>query len=251
MLAFILALMISLSLTYLVRKYSASWGLLDLPAERKMHKAPIPRSGGLAMVLAVLISCAVFAGHNILVWQILTGTILICCLGFWDDKFSLSPKLKFIGQITIACLTVFYFHIRIELFPSSLMNDFLSIFWLVGITNALNLLDNMDGLSAGISIIAVFYFMFFALLAGQSELVILSLALIGAIFGFLRYNRNPASIFMGDSGSMSLGYMLAVLGIVIKVQTAWSGWQTALVPVLILGLPIFDTTLVTFLRRLN
>ncbi|MFH1429376.1 MAG: MraY family glycosyltransferase, partial [Candidatus Margulisiibacteriota bacterium] len=240
---------------------------MDIPADRKLHTIPLPRSGGLAIVTTFLLVNIFWQAEITYVWRILLGTAAIALLGFWDDKAGLQPKLKFIGQIIIACVTVFGFGIQIQLFSSGVINQLISIFWIVGITNALNLLDNMDGLSTGITIIASVFLLFFAVQSQQIALAMLAVSLIGSCLGFLFHNFHPASIFMGDMGSMTLGYLLAVLGVLIKVDPNWSlirfisnnigfpisnlQFITALVPLLILGLPLFDTTLVTLFRRLS
>ncbi|MFC1478261.1 hypothetical protein ACFL57_02245 [Candidatus Margulisiibacteriota bacterium] len=265
--AFFFSLISSFILTNIVRRYSVRWGLMDIPADRKLHTIPLPRSGGLAIVTAFLLVNILWQIDISSVWHILIGTAAIAILGFWDDKAGLKPKLKFIGQIVVACISVFGFGIQIQLFPSEVINQLISIFWIVGITNSLNLLDNMDGLSTGITIIASVFLLFFAVQSQQIALAMLAVSLMGSCFGFLFHNFHPASIFMGDMGSMTLGYLLAVLGIMIKVDPNWSltrfisdhlgfpvsnlQFITALVPLLILGLPLFDTTLVTVFRRLS
>ncbi|MFC1596252.1 glycosyltransferase family 4 protein [Candidatus Margulisiibacteriota bacterium] len=265
--AFFFSMCGSLIITNLVKKYSVKWGLIDLPNHRKVHTVPIPRSGGLAIVLSLITANLLFQLDLSLSWRILLGTSIIGLLGFWDDKFGMRARYKLAGQLIIAWVTVYVFDISIRLFPIEILNQMLSVFWIVGITNALNLLDNMDGLSTGITIIAATFFLFFAVQSGQYNLVIIAVSLMGGCLGFLWFNFHRASIFMGDSGSMSLGYLLAVLGIAITVNEQWPILQflnnrfglamsnthvvTGLVPLLILGLPVFDTTLVTIFRRLT
>jgi len=255
-------------LTSLVRKFSMQWGLMDIPADRKVHTKPIPRSGGLAIIATFILVNLFFHSSALeVIWPLLFGAALVAALGFIDDRNGMPALFKFVGQVAIAIVTVLIFDISIQLFPNLAINKLLSVFWIVGIMNAMNLLDNMDGLTTGISVIASVFLLFFAVQAFQLPYAIVAISIIGCCLGFLLFNFKPASIFMGDMGSMSLGYLLAVLGITIRIPTDMTIIQlvsnqfsvpvssiqylTALVPLLILALPLFDTTLVTVFRRLN
>lgn len=183
-------------------------------------------------------------------WALLAGSALMFLVGIYDDIRPLSPPVKMAGQILAAGIVVFSGY-RTSFFASELLNILLTVGWLVGITNAINLLDNMDGLAGGISFItACFLSFFFWRLPGQEEFLMLSLALAGAILGFLIFNFPPASIFMGDSGSLFLGFTLAALAIARKPQAS-NVFAVMSVPTLIFLLPILDTTFVTFTRLLR
>jgi UDP-GlcNAc:undecaprenyl-phosphate GlcNAc-1-phosphate transferase len=178
--------------------------------------------------------------------SILVGASLMSFLGVWDDQRSLSPYLKLVGQFLAASILVVG-GVVIGTFRWEALNIAVTLGWVVAITNAMNLLDNMDGLSGGVAAVAAIYFLLLAAMNDQYLVGALSAALVGASLGFLVYNFNPASIFMGDAGSLFLGFMLAAVGIKLRFP---DGVQivTWMVPVLILGLPLFDTTLVVISR---
>ncbi len=177
---------------------------------------------------------------------ILVGASLMSFLGVWDDRRSLSPLLKLAGQFLAASILVLT-GVRIGTFPWETVNIIVTLGWVVVITNAMNLLDNMDGLSGGVGAVAAIFFLLLAAMNGQYLVGALSAALVGACLGFLVYNFNPASIFMGDAGSLFLGFMLAAVGIKLRFPEGVE-IVTWMVPVLILGLPLFDTTLVILSR---
>jgi UDP-GlcNAc:undecaprenyl-phosphate GlcNAc-1-phosphate transferase len=182
-------------------------------------------------------------------------------LGIWDDKWGMRPIVKLFGQILAASLLFFtnvriealgnaiqqVFGHRLELFGYDAANYFVTVFWVVAVTNALNLMDNMDGLAGGIAAVASTFFFLIATLTNQNLIAPLAAVLVGACLGFLYYNFNPARIFMGDTGSLFLGFMLAAVGIKLRFP-ANTDMVTWMVPVLVLGVPLFDTTLVTLSR---
>jgi UDP-GlcNAc:undecaprenyl-phosphate GlcNAc-1-phosphate transferase len=177
---------------------------------------------------------------------VLAGSLWLAVVGYIDDRQGMNPRIKMAAQI-IAGLVVMLAGIRVRLFDLHILNYLLTLFWIVGITNAINLMDNMDGLAAGFAAIAAGTF---CVLAASQELILvasLSAALCGATLGFLRYNFNPATTFMGDTGSLVIGFVLAVLGIKLNfpAQTKLVTWS---IPLMVLAIPIFDTTLVTFTR---
>jgi UDP-GlcNAc:undecaprenyl-phosphate GlcNAc-1-phosphate transferase len=223
-------------------------GMVDQPAARKVHTAPIPRFGGIAMYGAVIVALLVF-GERFRVNQlvsILLGATWVSFLGVWDDRWGLRPILKFSGQI-VGALILIATSVQVQFLPSNVLNWIVTAVWVVGLTNAINFLDNMDGLSGGITAIASAFFLLMAVQSGQYLVGALSAALLGASVGFLVYNFNPASIFMGDTGSLFLGFMLAALGIKLRFPGN-TDVVTWMVPVIVLGVPIFDTTLVVFSR---
>jgi UDP-GlcNAc:undecaprenyl-phosphate GlcNAc-1-phosphate transferase len=223
-------------------------GMIDQPAARKVHTAPVPRFGGIAMYGAVIVALLVFGERfriNQLV-SILLGATWVSFLGVWDDRWGLRPTLKFAGQV-VAAIILIVTGVQVQFLPSNVLNWIVTAVWVVGLTNAINFLDNMDGLSGGIAAIASAFFLLMAVQSGQYLVGGLSAALLGASVGFLVYNFNPASIFMGDTGSLFLGFMLAALGIKLRFPGN-TDVVTWMVPVIVLGVPIFDTTLVVFSR---
>lgn len=254
--AFIVAGLLSFFFTPPVMKFAHKVGAIDVPKdERRMHTKPIPRLGGLAIFLAFLCSILILGNFTGLLDKqmlcVLLGAIVIVILGVFDDICALSAKLKFVVQILAAMLPVCIGGIRIELLTNinplsdtpylhlGIWSIPITVIWIVGITNAVNLIDGLDGLAAGVSSIAAITVLAVALLTGNLEIAIIMGALAGACIGFLPFNFNPAKIFMGDTGSMFLGYMLSSMSIMglFKFYTVIS----FAVPFLILGLPIFDT----------
>ena len=242
------ALILAVGTTPIARRAALRLGVIDKPSVRKIHVNPIPLLGGVAIYAACIAALLIFGNRyrlNELV-GILVGASLVSFLGVWDDRRSLSPLLKLAGQFVAASILVLT-GVYVGTFPWIWLNIAITLLWVVVITNSLNLLDNMDGLSGGVGAAAAIYFLLLATVNDQYLVGALSAALIGACLGFLVYNFNPASIFMGDAGSMFLGFMLAAVGIKLRFP---EGVQivTWMVPVLILGLPLFDTTLVIVSR---
>jgi len=247
-LIFASALLLVIGATPGARWVAIRLGIVDQPAARKLHTRPIPRFGGVAIYGAVVIALLVFEERfrvNQLV-SILVGATWVSFLGVWDDRWELRPILKLLGQI-VAAIILIVTGVQVEFLPSDLLNWILTVVWVVGLTNAINFLDNMDGLSGGIAAIASAFFLLMAVQNGQYLVGGLSAALLGASVGFLVYNFNPASIFMGDTGSLFLGFMLAALGIKLRFPGSTDA-ITWMVPVIVLGVPIFDTTLVVLSR---
>ena len=253
--AFAVACVVSLLVTPAVILLAKRTGALDKPDARKVHKKPIPRIGGLAIYagfMAAVIFVAIKFGLDAemvreTVGLVLSGSLIVA-LGLIDDYKNLPAKIKLLGQIGAAAVLVAAFDVRID-FVTDPFGDYIylewfavpaTMFWLVGLTNTVNLIDGLDGLAAGVSAIASFTIMLIALEQDFILVAVLTAALAGAALGFLKYNFNPAQIFMGDTGSMFLGFMLAgisVTGAVKSVATI-----ALVVPVFALGLPILDTT---------
>jgi UDP-GlcNAc:undecaprenyl-phosphate GlcNAc-1-phosphate transferase len=255
MLAFIIAVGMALLVTPGVIHLAKKTGALDKPDARKVHKDPIPRIGGLGIYLAFMTAMAAvlfLVPVDEEVRQEIIGLVasgsLIVVVGLIDDYTNLPAKVKLLGQIVAACVLVLGFEVRIDFitdpFGDYLFLEFLAvpatIFWIVGLTNTVNLIDGLDGLAAGVSSIAAVTIFLVALQQGFMLVAVLTAALAGAAFGFLYYNFNPARIFMGDSGSMFLGYMLAGISVIGAVKCAAT--IALIVPILALGLPILDTT---------
>ncbi len=210
----------------------------------------MPRLGGVALYAAFLLALILFAERFYVsqMVSIIVGATWVSFLGLWDDRVGLRASVKLAGQI-LGAFFLLLSGVSVELLPLPVLNWGITLLWIVGITNALNLLDNMDGLSSGVAAIASGFFLLLAALNGQYLVGALSAALLGASLGFLLYNFNPASIFMGDSGSLFLGFVLAAVGIKLRFpeHPLIESWY---IPLLVLGLPIFDTTLV-FVSRLR
>ncbi|RMF26027.1 MAG: undecaprenyl/decaprenyl-phosphate alpha-N-acetylglucosaminyl 1-phosphate transferase [Chloroflexi bacterium] len=249
MLIFAGALILAIGGTPLARYLAPHLGVIDQPSQRKMHTRPMPRLGGMAIYLTVMAAALVLrTRYNIhQLVSILLGASWVSFLGVWDDRWGLRPLLKLAGQIAGALFLVLSgIQVNLPLIPPW-ADVLITVLWLVGITNAFNLLDNMDGLSGGVAAIAAAFFVLLTAFSGQYLVGALSAAVLGACLGFLIYNFNPASIFMGDSGSLFLGFMLAAIGIKLRFPDNVT-FVTWMVPVLVLGLPIFDTTLVVVSR---
>jgi UDP-GlcNAc:undecaprenyl-phosphate GlcNAc-1-phosphate transferase len=242
-------LLLAVAGTPLARKLGLRLHTIDQPDPiRKVHTIPTPRLGGVAIFLSTLI-VTLLLGEQYNVSQlagILIGASLMSFMGFWDDRFSLSAGVKLIGQF-IALALLLISDVSINILPHPLLNIAATALWVVGITNAFNLLDNMDGLSGGVAAIAAAHFALMCAFTGQYLVGALSVAVMAACIGFLIYNWTPATIFMGDSGALFLGFVLAAIG--IKVDFPQNiPIVTWMIPILVLAVPIFDTTLVTISR---
>ncbi len=258
-LCFSVAFGVSLAATPLVKTLAYKIGAVDVPKDaRRVHDHPIPRLGGLAIFYGFLISILCFAVVKGQLRGIILGSLIIVALGIVDDVKQLGPKIKFAVQILVAVIVVLHgvtikyisvpeFIVEGGILPLKWLSIPITIIWIVGVTNAVNLIDGLDGLAVGVSSIATFSLFFIAILASEMEVAIITAALAGACLGFLPYNFNPAKIFMGDTGSTFLGFMLSV----ICIQGLFKGYVVIsfIIPFLILGLPIFDTAF-AILRRI-
>jgi UDP-GlcNAc:undecaprenyl-phosphate GlcNAc-1-phosphate transferase len=248
MLIFTAALTLALAATPVARRLAVRTNMVDQPTQRKTHVTPTPMLGGLAIYAAVLLALIIF-GDKFYVHQvagIIIGASLISFLGLWDDRMPLPAGIKLLGQM-IPVIVLIMTGVQVSIFDSPILNIAITLIWVLFITNAVNFLDNMDGLSAGITAMASAYFLLLAALSGQYLVGALTAALLGACIGFLFYNFNPASIFMGDTGSLFLGFVLAAVGIKLRFPTNIPA-VTWMIPVLVLGVPILDTSLVIVSR---
>lgn len=252
LLPFLISLGISLALIPVVRWLSRRLGMVATPRADRWHNRPTPKNGGfafyVAFVLAIIVQSLInpLDRHNL---PLLVGSTILFILGLVDDYKPISPPAKMIGEILAAAIVVFFGR-NIDFFNNETINILFTIFWLVGITNAINLLDNIDGLAGGLSFIAASLLSFLFWRSGTGDLLVLSLSLAGGVLGFLIFNFPPASIFMGDSGSLFLGFTLSALAIA-RVPQASNLLAVMGVPTLLFLLPILDTTLVTITRILR
>jgi len=256
LLAFLIALLASLTLTVPVRAFALRVGMVDHPGPRKVHLQPIPLLGGLAIYFAVALSVLflVEGPAREQVWGILAGATLIAAVGILDDRGLLHHQVKLFVGMPLAAVILLLSGIRTQIFSTLLggrsgdvLDAALTIVWVVGITASFSILDHMDGLCAGVAAMAAAFFALLAYLNGQVLVTVLAAAVLGAACGFLRWNFKPAKIFMGDGGAMFLGFLMATLALKLRFAqpNLVSVW---LVPVLILGATIFDTALVTVSR---
>ncbi len=240
----------------MVRWLSFRTGQVAVPRADRWHRHPTPTLGGIGMFIAFWVSLLVVylfdKNHNLFItrWSILAAVVIMFAIGMYDDFKHISPPIKLAFQIVAATIVIFFGNITIEFFRWPIANILLTFFWLVGITNAINLLDNMDGLAGGVALITAGFLSIFFWRTGYPELLILSLTICGSILGFLVFNFPPAKIFMGDSGSMFLGFTLAVLAIARRTQAS-NIFAIIGVPTLVLLLPILDTGLVAITRILR
>ena len=252
---------LALTLVPLCRKLAISLGMVDKPGPRRINTSPIPRAGGLAVFLAVsatLAGTAWLSGGRIgsipaaIAFKISAVAGAFVALGFLDDKFSLSPKAKLLGQVLLAFAAHFWAGIGFAAtFPGipGWLDCAATVFWITGAVNAFNLIDGLDGLASGLSLIACIGIsgsLFFVKRPGDTVFYFI---LAGACLGFLRYNFNPASVFLGDTGSMYLGFMVSVLPLL--TNSSDSLFVSIGVPLLSMGVPIFDTSLAIFRRTLR
>jgi len=250
LLVFAGALVLAIGATPVARYLAPRMGVIDQPEARKIHERPVPRLGGAAILVAVIVAALVLGErYNFDQFgSILIGATGISFMGLIDDRWGLHAFVKLAGQIA-AALLLYTSGISVSTFRTPVVSLIVTVFWVVYITNAINLLDNMDGLAGGVAAIAAAHFALMCSFSGQYLVGALSVALLGACIGFLRYNLNPANIFMGDSGSLFLGFMLAATGIKLSFpeNVSFVAWM---IPVLVMGVPIFDTALV-FVSRLR
>jgi UDP-GlcNAc:undecaprenyl-phosphate GlcNAc-1-phosphate transferase len=244
------AIAIVLFVTPFVRNAATRFGVTDTPSARKVHASPVPLLGGLAIWIGFVLTLLVFDPADFVqqFGSIIAGATLASIVGLWDDRWGMKPIFKLFGQIVAAGLMV-AFGTSVHFLHNDLLNMAATILWVVGITNALNLMDNMDGLAGGVAAVASVFFFLIATLTNQNLIAPLSAVLLGGCIGFLYYNFKPGAIFMGDTGSLLLGFILAAVGIKLRFPDSIAGDRvTWMVPLLVLGVPLFDTTLVTLSR---
>lgn len=256
----VFAFVVALVLTPIAIRLAKKYGFIDIPKdERRMHKKPIPVSGGIAMYAATMIGILLFIDINREIISLMIGSTIIVACGLIDDKTEMKPKTKLLFQV-LASVIMVVGGSRVEFFTNpfpigetviflGLLSIPITIFWIVGITNTVNLIDGLDGLAAGVSLICSVSLMIIANDFGYTNVSIIAALLAGACLGFLPYNFNPAKIFMGDTGALFLGFMLSYISVEGIMKSAAA--LTIIVPVLILGVPVFDTTFAMVRRKLS
>lgn len=257
---FIYAFLLTLAITPLMIYFAKKLKFLDIPKdERRVHNKPMPIGGGFGMYLVISFLCLIYLEHDKPLWMLLISSTIIVFSGLYDDKWGLSPKLKFLFQI-IAAIFLIIGGVKIEFFTNpfgaedifNLINLFsipITIFWICGITNTINLIDGLDGLAAGISMICAISMFFITENMNHVAVTLLCALVAGSCLGFLPYNFNPAKIFMGDTGALYLGFIISFITIQGVMKQA--AILMMFVPVLALGVPVFDTTFAMIRRKLQ
>lgn len=243
-------------MTPIVSKIAVKFNLIDKPNERKVHKKPIPRIGGVAIYLGVVIGYFALGLYEKEITGIVAGSLVILLTGLLDDIFQIKPSQKLFGQ-SLAAFMVIGSGLSIDVLYIPFVGNVetgavglaLTWFWILAVCNAINLIDGLDGLSTGVSIVVLSTISVMAILTGMTLIFALCLLVLGSLFGFLIFNFHPAKIFMGDSGSLFLGYAISVISVLgmFKSVTLFS----LVIPVILLGVPILDTTCSIIRRILN
>ena len=252
-LPFAISFILSLLSVPLVREFCFRTGRVKKPRKDRWHQSPTPTLGGIAMFIGFAGAVVIFGFINHSTrdwpWHLMLASLIMFGMGVVDDFKPIAPPPKFVIQLVAAGIAIYFGNV-IHFFPWPIANIVLTFVWLVGITNAINLLDNMDGLASGVSMIAAIILSYYFWRDGNQALLLLSMSMTGAILGFLVFNFPPAKIFMGDSGSMLLGFTLAALA-VARQRQASNVFAIMGVPILLFLLPILDTTLVTITRLMR
>ncbi|OZU88382.1 undecaprenyl-phosphate alpha-N-acetylglucosaminyl 1-phosphate transferase [Virgibacillus indicus] len=252
--ALVICFLAAMVITPFVKRFAIKIGAVDKPNDRKVHNKLMPRLGGLAIILSFLVGFLVFWPESISNWAIMAGAMIIIATGVLDDLIELSSKTKLAGQLAAAAVTVLG-GVQIEFItlPFGDKIEFgyfaipISIIWIVAITNAINLMDGLDGLAAGVSSIALLTISGLAISMGDTFIALIGLALLGSTLGFLVYNFHPAKIFMGDTGSLFLGFMISVLAVMGLYKNV--AVFSLIVPIIVLAIPIIDTSF-AIIRRI-
>lgn len=244
--AFLVALLVSWVITPWYRRLAWKWGIVDKPNARRVNEVPVASGGGLVIIIAFWVSIWLTGARHSALPGLAIGSLIIGATGWVDDRWDLQPRVKFMGQILAALAVVAngtIIHFATNPFGGMIYLGWLgaplTILWIVAVINMFNFIDGLDGLAAGVAVIACLPLFSVAHELGYGFVALLLLTLAGSTLGFLRYNFNPASLFMGDTGAMFLGFMLGAL----SVEGTLKGAATVAlaVPVLILGLPVIDT----------
>lgn len=252
----LVSLIVALVVTPFVIRFAKRINATDAPNARKVHKVPTPTLGGLAIFISFLVGLLILQPTSPYHLSIILGAVVIIVLGVFDDLYNLSARFKFAIQLLVALMIVFWGGLQLEFInlpfggqlEFGILSTAITILWIVGVTNAMNLIDGLDGLAGGVSSIALLTIAFMAMIMGEMYVFTMALILFWSTMGFLRYNFFPAKIFMGDTGALFLGYMIAVLSLLgFKNVTIIS----FIIPIFILGVPIVDTFMAIVRRYIN
>lgn len=253
----LLTVLVSIISVPFVIRLAKKLNIVDKPDARKVHSHVMPRLGGLAIYIAFLAGYLYMSTIIELPISIMVGATIIMLVGFIDDKFQIKPWQKLLGQLIAAIVVLsdglFIKYLTIPFVDESVQVSLwiaipISLIWIIGVTNAVNLIDGLDGLASGVSIIAATAIFAMSLIMNDVIVAFLSIALIGSTLGFLFFNFHPAKIFMGDTGSLLLGFLLSILSLISFKQVTII---TLIIPILILAIPIIDTTIAIIRRKLN
>lgn len=244
----------TMAASYVLTRFAMKLNVVDEPNYRKVHRNPTPKAGGIGFIIPTLIAIIWYViklyglngskENNVIILL----TLFLFITGIVDDKLDLNAKRKLLIQLLAAVITVsagIYFHLCSNYY----INYFISVVWIIGFINAMNLVDGLDGLAGGVGLISSAGILYFANLYSESTTVITTIALIGSLSGFLFWNRHPAKIFMGDTGSLPLGYLLASL--IINTGNSIGGFGGAAIAFFIVAIPVYDTILSVTRRKLN
>jgi len=252
-LAFVVALTVTAALIPVLVHWAPAIGLTDAPGPRKVHSIPVPRVGGLAMAVGLLLPTLITVELTPSIRGLLLGLVVLLLFGLWDDRVTLGYRTKFAGQVLAAglCMIVGNVHVGTLMIGSVIVlpqaaSIFITFVFLIGITNAVNLADGLDGLAGGLVLLCLCAIALFAAISGNGTVAEMALIEAGAVLGFLRFNTHPARIFMGDSGSQMLGFSVGALALLATQGEA--NPLSAALPLLLLGLPIMDTLTVMLTR---
>ena len=264
MMAFFFSIIVAYLATPVAKKWAKKVGAIDIPKDdRRIHLKPTPLLGGLAIYFASMIGILLFVPLDKRIISIMIGATIVVACGYFDDIKPISPKIKLTIQILAACLVIYngiiinritnplVFFNGVKWMELGILSYPVTLIWIVGLTNAFNLIDGLDGLAAGVSVISSMTLFVVAILLGseQQYVPIITAILAGSTLGFLPYNFNPAKIFMGDTGAMFLGFMLSVISAIGVLKSATA--LAILIPVLAMGLPIIDTAFAMIRRAAN
>lgn len=253
MLIAIVSMVISMVITPVMMRYAGWLGMMDKPDPRKIHALPIPRVGGVGIVIGLMIPIAFWLSATPFVISFLIGCLVLLIFGSWDDSVDLGPVIKFVGQFIAAAVVVYYGDVYVHNLPfieaGAVPADFgrvFTVFAIVGMINALNLSDGLDGLAGGETLVSLLAIGYLAYIFDSYVMLVIVAASIGGVFGFLRFNSHPARVFMGDGGSQSLGFVLAVL--VVYLSQIVNPAMSPVIPLVLLGLPVIDALVVFIIR---
>ncbi|MCW1300581.1 MAG: MraY family glycosyltransferase [Candidatus Bathyarchaeia archaeon] len=237
-----------LILVPLCERLALKWGLVDVPGDRKIHTKPTPVSGGIAVFFGIAAGICINSGLlNDLAPLLLCGALIVL-VGLLDALRLVHAQVKLLVVMPLVSVVLIFSGFGLKMFPWDFLNHFFTVVWVMGVAGAFNLIDGMDGLCSGLSLIASVFFLFWALEVKDPLITVTSISIAGSSLGFLLFNFYPARIFLGDGGAMLLGFLLSFLGLMLANSEKLNLLTRWMIPVLVLSVPIFDTTLISFSR---